>query len=297
MTIFFCPEFLRDLTSHGDANFPRRVLSKILTNDGGFAPDSDDHPYKGVPDLWIRYVSAGNSAYRAIFVRKGVDIYWYRAGEHSVENNLRSPATLAAAVPVAASPIETDVLGEHTRSRYLKSSHPRLLRELIGSRRLVPHKTLTMVSPRISLPLVAPTGDVGRLIDSVFEFGGAVSIITRPPGIRSLDQYNWLAARGVELLIHETVNARLFCFEVDREQLSDATGDKRSIAVVGSAEITNESLNISSASPCEEELCYEIGEDDFDGSHQFIYHLVDAAVPFAVYRASATLKGAANASQ
>lgn len=287
MTIYFCPEFIRDLLSHADVNFARRVLNKVVTNTGQFAPDADDHQYEGLDDFWIRYVSRGNTAYRAIFIRRGSDVYWYRAGEHSVENGLRAPAKLIGAVEIGDTPITADVLGEQARSRYLKSSHPRLLRELIGARRLIPHKMLTLVSPHLSTNLVAPTGEVGRLIDSVIEFGGSVSIITRPPGQRDFGQYQWLAARGADLLIHETVNARLFCFEVDQDQVSNAMGNPRSLAVVGSAEVTEAGLNIGNADPCDEELCYEINEDDLHGSNEFIFHLVDKAVPFDVYREKA----------
>jgi hypothetical protein len=285
MTIFICPEFIRDLVTHADINFARRVLGKVLTNDGGFAPDRDDHQYEGIDNLWIRYVSAGNTAYRAVFVRRGSDIYWYRAGEHKVEDNLRKPVDLATAIKIGASPITPDVLGEHAISRYLKSSHPRLLRELIGARRLIPHKMLTMVSPRLSASLISPTGEVGRLIDSVFEFGGSVSIITRPPSKRDFNQYAWLASRGADLLIHETVNARIFCFEVDQDQVSDVMGNPRSLAVVGSAELTDDGLNVGSRTPCSEELCYEISEDDLDGSTEFILYLVDKSTPFDSYRA------------
>lgn len=287
MTTYFCPEFIRDLLSHADVNFARRVLSKIVTNEGQFAADADDHQYEGLDNFWIRYVSRGNTAYRAIFIRQGRDIYWYRAGEHNVEDRLRAPGDLIGAVEIGDAPVNADVLGEYTRSRYLKSSHPRLLRELIGARRLIPHKMLTMVSPRLSTSLIAPTGAIGRLIDSVFEFGGAVSIITRPPSHRDFGQYQWLAARGTDLLIHETVNARLFCFEVDQEQVSKANGNPRSLAVVGSAEATETGLNIAGANPCDEELCYEINEDDLQGSTEFIFHLLDKAVPFDVYRAQA----------
>src|SRR3569833_2402183 len=140
MATFLCREFVRDLIEHNDANFASRVLSKIIGPDGGFEADADDHRFRGIEDGWIRYVSRQNTAYRAIFLRRGEDVYWYRAGSHSIENRLQAPQDLFGAVAIGETPAGLDALMSHRNPRYLKTSEPRLLREVIASRVLVPQR-------------------------------------------------------------------------------------------------------------------------------------------------------------
>ena len=56
------------------------MLSKVLGRDGSFRLDRDDHRFHGIEDAWIRVVSRGNTAYRVIYIRRGRDVYLYRAG-------------------------------------------------------------------------------------------------------------------------------------------------------------------------------------------------------------------------
>lgn len=284
MTVFFCSDFIRDLAEHGDPNFASRVLSKVVNANGGFEPDADDHRFQGADGAWIRYVSRQNTAYRAIFVRRGQDIYWYRAGGHSVEDRLRIPEHLDVAATVSDPPAGLDALTEHRHPHYTKSTHARFLREVLATRVLVAHRNITLVSPTISMELANPTELVGRLVASVLEFSGTVTTITRPPTTRTLNNYRWLASRGVDLLIHPRLNARLIYFEVDHAQLHPDLSHYRSMAVVGSAELTQRGLNINIAdAEPEEELCYEIEESDLDGAYEFIMHLNDNTTDLETY--------------
>ena len=74
MTVYFLPQFLTDLSTHMDRHFARRVLQKTILRNGTFREDGDDHRYRGLPDVWIRYVSGGRSAYRVIFIRDGTHV-------------------------------------------------------------------------------------------------------------------------------------------------------------------------------------------------------------------------------
>jgi hypothetical protein len=283
MATFLCREFVRDLIEHSDPNFASRVLSKIINADGDFEADADDHRYTGIEDGWIRYISRQNTAYRAIFLRRGPDVYWYRAGSHSIENRLQAPRNLVAAAAVGETPAGLDPLTSHRNPRYLKTSEPRLLREVVASRVLIPHRSLALVTPRLSLALFSPVGLVGRLIDAVLEVSGTVSIITKPPAQRDLNQYRWLAARGVDLLVHQRVNARLLLFEVDHERLDAEMAHIGSIGIVGSSELTEAGLGAAGGDEIQEELCYEIDSGDLDGASEFLLKLADNALPLDVH--------------
>jgi hypothetical protein len=291
MAVYFCPEFIRDLTQHGDANFARRVLEKVITPDGAFVPDADDHRFHGAEGAWIRYVSRQTTAYRAIFIRRGTDIYWYRAGGHSIEDRFRTPRDLAVAAEAGKAPVGLDALTEYRNPHYTKSTHPRYLREVLATRILVAHRNVVLISPTISTNLAAPDGLVGQLINSVIEYEGTVTMITRPPAHRNLSQYRWLAARGVDLLVHQHVNARLFYFEVNSERIHPDLSHHKSIALIGSAELTPKGLNtgLVGEEP-DEELCYEIAFDDLDGSYEFVLHLTDRALDLETYVATNVLR-------
>ena len=278
MAVYFCREFLRDLMEHNDAHFAARVLSKVIGSGGEFEADADDHRYKGIDGAWIRYVSRQTTAYRAIFLRRGDDIYWYRAGSHSIEDRLRPPDELAAAAAVGATPEGFDALTTHRNPRYIKSSEPRLLREVVASRVLLPHKNVALVTPRLSVNLFSPVGLIGRLIDAVIETGGTVTGITKPPAEKDLTQFRWLVSRGVELLVHSKVNARLLLFEVDEDRLDEEMTHIQSIGVVGSSELTDAGLGLAGAQDIHEELCYEIAGEDLDGSTEYLLKLAGDAL-------------------
>jgi hypothetical protein len=290
MAVYFCPEFIRDLAEHGDANFARRVLAKVVAPDGTFAPDADDHRFRGAEGAWIRYVSRQATAYRAIFIQRDGDVYWYRAGGHSIEDRFRSPRALTVSAAVGQAPAGLDALATHRNPRYLKSTHPRYLRDVLATRILVAHRNVTLISPTISNTLANPGELVGRLIDSVIEHNGTVTMITRPPTHRNLHQYRWLAARGVDLLVHQRLSARLFYFEVNSELAHPDLAHYQSIAVIGSAELTPKGLNtgLVSENP-DEELCYEIMADDLDGSYEFMMRLTDDALDLETYVATTAL--------
>jgi hypothetical protein len=278
MATFLCREFVRDLIEHADSRFASRVLAKIVNISGEFEADADDHRYRGIENGWIRYVSTQRTAYRAIFLRRGSDIYWYRAGSHSIEDGLRTPDELVAAAAFGETPAGLDALASHRHPRYLKTTEPRLLREVLASRVLIPHRNVALVTPRFSGTLFSPVGLIGRLIASVLESNGTVTVITKPPSERDLSQYRWLAGRGVDLLVHQRVNARLLLFEIDRDRLDWEMAHVDSVAIVGSSELTEAGIGDASPDERNEELCYEVTADDLDGSLEFLLKLADEAL-------------------
>jgi len=285
MPVFFCKEFIRDLAQHAEPNFAGKVMAKVCNAAGEFEFARDDHRYKGIEGGYIRYISQRPDYYRAIYIRRGDDIYWYRAGRHEVEDRLASPAEPIAGMAIETAPDGVDAMEDHRHPRYTMSVRPRHLREVLAARSLIPHRQLILVSPRLTATTVGPLGLTGKLIDRNIEFGGQVTVITRPPRDADISTYRWLESRGVDLLLHERLNARLYYFEVDVENLDREMTEVRSIAVVGSAELTEHGLNnqLPSGEEPDEELNYEIADDDMDGAMEFCLELIGRSVNLGTY--------------
>lgn len=290
MALYFCKEFIRDLAEHPEPHFAGKVMAKVCNNQGEFEIARDDHEYRGIAGGYIRYISQRPNYYRAIYIRRGDDIFWYRAGRHEVEDRLAPPPELQG-VPLGATPPGVDLVEDHRHPRYTKSLRPRFLREVIAARSIVPHRQLILVSPRLTTSAIGPLGPVGRLTDRAVELGAKVTVITRPPRDADINAYRWLAARGTELLFHSRLNARLYYFEVDEAKLDPELSNVKSIAVVGSAELTEAGLNQQPAQgeTADEELCYEIGEDDIDGAMEFCLELTDGTIDLQGYLAQRNL--------
>lgn len=289
MAIFFCKEFIRDLAENPDPHFAGKVMAKICGADGSFEPAKEDHRFKGIEGGFIRYISQRPNYYRAIYIRRGDDVYWYRAGRHHVEDRLEPPADLVVVGEVGASPAGVDAMEKHRYPRYTKSVRPRYLREVIASRTLIPHKHLVLVSPSLTKTMIAPTGPIGILTDRAQQLGAYVTVITRPPRDSDIEAYRWFASRGVELRLHSNLNARLYYFEVDSKRLDSELAHIKSIAIIGSAELTESGFNYVGSgaqqiiSSVTEELCYEIAESDIEGAMEFCLELTDATVDFDTF--------------
>jgi hypothetical protein len=294
MPLYFSPEFIGDLQQHGDANFAKRVLQKVV--DGTeLRPDGKDHRYHGIQNAWIRYVSRGNSAYRVIYVRRGADVFLYRAGEHAIEDNLTSPGELSG-IPIEAisapSPAKSyDVGSQHSqislspaaplRSPLLKNFAMRYLKTALLSRRLVPHKRVTLISPFLSIELFEMSNIFGKMLFDLIGEGTEVHLITRPPSPKELGAFERLEERDLVLHFHETLHAKLFIFEIDegRGRSHDET-----IAILGSANLTQSGLAFCPRA--NEELCYELRGTEIEGAVEFAAYLKLSAVDLQHIRLS-----------
>lgn len=288
MPLYFCPEFIGDLQEHGDANFAKRVLQKVV--DGTeLRPDAKDHRYHGIQGAWIRYVSRGSSAYRVIYVRRGEDIFLYRAGEHSVEDNLASPGALSGPSVAEVSvegllpdtpqyivphgPATSNVIKEPPRSPFLKNYSTRYLKVAMLSRRLVPHKRVTLVSPYLSIELFEMSNIFGKMLFDFIGDGAEVNLITKPPNPREMGAFERLEQRSVSLHFHETLHAKLFIFELDEARIRS---HDEPIAILGSANLTQSGLAFSTRA--NEELCYELRGSEIQGALEFATYLKLSAV-------------------
>lgn len=290
MPVFLLPDFIADLQGHNDAHFARRVLQKTFLADGGFRLDPDDHPYHGIKDAWIRYVSRKKTAYRVIFIRKGENIYLFRAGEHSVEDRQCGPTTgaLEAAVPVDSTGLgAAAMIPESARERPAavppplnrfkrNSPHPQIYREIF-SRRNLPHKDIWLVSPFVNGDLFAPTKAWGKLLLDQVEDGASISLITAPPKDKNIDWMEKLSERNIGIFVYPRLHTKLYCFVFDEDRRYDPGlrgGDRySSLILVGSSNLTSAGMAIGDRG-WNEELCYSVPENEIGSVEEYVAELM-----------------------
>lgn len=291
MPVFLLPDFIADLQEHNDAHFARRVLQKTIRPDGSFRPDSDDHPYHGIEDGWIRYVSRRRTAYRVIFLRKGENIFLFRAGEHSVEDRLNGPVdgAMEAAVPVddgrpevaaalADAPArERPAAAPPPVNRFKRNiPNPQIHREIF-SRRNLPHKDIWLVAPFVNKDLFAPTKPFGRFLLDQVEDGASVALITAPPKDKNIEWMERLAERNVGIFVYPRLHSKLYCFVFDENRRYDTGlrgGDRySSLILVGSSNLTGVGMAIGDQR-CNEELCYAVPENEIGFVEEYVAELM-----------------------
>lgn len=285
------PSFISDLQKQSDANFARRVFMKLFDGDGDFREDGNDHRYHGIPNAWIRYISRGTTAFRVIYIRDGSDVHIYRAGPHSVEDNLVGPKALslkvlassgenpalsggAASSAIAGAPASAP---EPDIGRLICSLRTPTLQQAILARSLQPHRDVTLVSPYLSLELLARTAKLGRMLDRQLEDGSRVTLITRPPNPDSLAPFNDLEARGVALLFHPRLHAKLYSFKAAPERARPYASPLTDMIVLGSANLTASGFAGTRESG-NEELSYSIPLVGADEVESFLAMLALEAV-------------------
>jgi hypothetical protein len=291
MPVLLLPDFIADLQAHNDAHFARRVLQKTIRPDGSFRPDSNDHPYHGIEDCWIRYVSRGHTAYRVIFLRKGEDIYLFRAGEHSVEDRLNGPVDGAAerAVPLnnggpdAAAAIAAVTARERRDAepppinRFRRNlPHPQIHHEIF-SRRNLPHKDIWLVAPFVNGELFAPTQPFGKLLLDQVEDGASVALITAPPKDKNIEWMERLSERKVAIFVYPRLHSKLYCFVFDENRRYEPglrEGDfYSSLILVGSSNLTSTGMALGDRR-WNEELCYSVPENELGFVEEYVAELM-----------------------
>lgn len=295
MPVFLMTEFIADLRTHADANFARRVLQKTLLKNGNFRESSDDHRYHGMDDVWIRYVSQGNSAYRVIYIRLGTNVYLYRAGEHAIEDRLSAPQDEAfdRALPigdadgkVAAIKREASITTfssmqlpiESPPNRFLRNNPFPDIHRTLFSRRMLPHSDIWLVAPYIDPALLQPTAQFGKLIFEQVEDGASTMLITAPP--RKDQDIEWLEQleeRDVAVCFYPRLHSKLFCFVLDENRkyergLPDAS-KLSSLLLVGSANLTAAGVALDTKK-WNEELCYMIPEAELTHVETYVAELM-----------------------
>jgi hypothetical protein len=286
--IHLCPEFLADLQSHGNSNFIKQVLSKCFSSDGKFCSNVDDHRYKGIEDAWIRYVSRGSSAFRAIYIKKGTNIYWYRVGEHSIEDHLPQPGNLDLSIKIEDAPATIQVKSEETtshgnwdnwlgRTNFLKTTSRKYLRDELLHRRFIPHKEIFLVSPFISLNLLRPTTQFGLNLFKAIENGCDVTVITARPKRERADELSRIEQLGINILCLDNLHAKIYYYDVDFEKLPIQVKDAKSTVIIGSSNLTEAGLGLERGKRCNDELCVQLPDSYMEEAYEYIAGLATRA--------------------
>ena len=291
MPVFLLPDFIADLQEHKDAHFARRVLQKTVRPDGGFRTDPDDHPYNTIKDAWIRYVSRKRTAYRVIFLRKGGNIYLFRAGGHSIEDNLTAPTAGAMEASVSVDDGGSMVVTARTAmsmqewstkppppaNRFRRNiPHPQIHREIF-SRRNLPHKDIWLVAPFVSGDLFAPTKHFGKLLLDQAEDGASVTVITAPPKNKNIEWMEKLSERQVSIFVYPRLHSKLYCFIFDENRRYESglrESDRySSLILIGSSNLTAMGMALTDRQP-NEELCYSVPENEISFVEEYVAELM-----------------------
>lgn len=285
MTLLFTPSFIEDLQSADDARLIKRVLSHCSDGSGNFLPERNDHRYEGIENAWIRYVSMSKAAYRIIYIRRGADVYLYRVGPHSVEDNL-APLRSFSGIPLSALQVAERPKGElGQQGDLVKTSDVIMLSTLVRSMIHVPHKEIVLVSPYYSAAVLDPKAPFGRFLDRAVEENTIVHFITKGTDSTDLDFFAGLEKRGVFVYFHPRLHAKMYLFDVNTDQLNVYTRDVQATAIIGSANLTDMGLALAGDGGGNEELCYRLPPQQFSEARDHAAWLINQSADFVRFRA------------
>lgn len=305
--------FIGDLVQTGDSALAGRALRKCFDPQGHFIEQAKgDHRYKGIEDAWIRKISKGM---RIIYIRDGNAVTLFRAGQHSIEDNL-SPPTDLDGVLVAATDIEeamntgpgqaardfaqswtaSDSLGEDESegatdrgSRLLFNHAERFLYGNLLGRRFLPHKDVYLVSPYLSPSMLRSTHPFGQMLDELIEGGAAIWLVTRPPlSAADLAPYNDLEARGISVFLNSSLHAKVYAFILNRDLLKPNQQSSSDFVALGSANLTFAGINPYGLRKknFQFEMSYQAHDRDWAEIERFILHVTELGTELRVVRAN-----------
>jgi len=273
MAIHILPSFVEDLKSHDDHRLVKRALEQINLKQQDLGSSANDHRYKGIDGAWIRYLSAGKSAYRLIYIRRGGDIYLYRAGNHDIEDRLSQPRFDGVVSLDAASPKFNCLQAGNSRGvdvgELLHTTEPIKVWQAITRMFHIGHKEIWLVSPFLSLNLLARRGVIGRFLDRAIEENTVVVLVTRPPStVEELKEFEDMDRRGFICYFHQKLHSKLYLFEIEPNSLSKYNHHQGNVAIIGSSNLTDSGLSINDYSG-NEELCYELPNIQFANAKRY----------------------------
>jgi len=283
MPLKIMTEFLNDLKEVGDPKFVRHVLNHTIAEDGTLKPDKDDHRYDGIADGWIRYVTGGKTAYRVIYLRKGDDVYLYRAGRHSVEDRLAQPTELELALNVTAlRPDPAPVGGPSPGAVLLKTTEGKRLSKYLLSMYHFKHKEIYIVAPFIDLALLDKRHHFGRFLDRAVEDDTLVAVVTTPQDSSGLPAFQDLERRGINVFFLNGLHAKLYIFEIDSANGSRWQQGTPCAIVVGSSNFTFPGTGLDDR-PANEELCCSLPQPMLEDVKNYAVRLTNRADDYVKY--------------
>ena len=254
-----------DLLSIDDKSFCQRVIKQVFERDGSFRTGQNDHRYRGVENAWIRYISRGSTAYRLIYLRRGNEIYLYRAGTHSIENRVSPPVDFSGVA-------EVDAVTQVVEGRSFSKESSDLGNILVSRKRFdeqlicdyfermyhLGHVEIFLISPFVDFDLLQRHKPLGRFLDRQIEEGAVVSLLTEY--VENLEDFKIceeLGDRDVNMLFLRKLHAKLYLFEIDTKKISRYFDDQiPKVAILGSSNLTERGLGFSRDDTANWELCY-----------------------------------------
>ncbi len=276
MAVHITKEFLNDLREADDLRFVRQVLNHTIDRDGDFADDKDDHRYKDIDDAWIRCVSKGATAFRVIFIRKGSDIYLYRAGHHDIEDHLAPARSFSSSITLAEGPIKQpqEYKEQVPQQIFLKNSEPAFINKFLISMYHLRHHEIYIVSPFLDLPILSSKHHFGRFLDKAKEEGTDVILITLPPkNDDEITVFRDLELRDIRVFFLPRLHTKLYIFNVDLESRTFYQRGVFGTAVLGSSNLTCPGLGFDELQP-NEELCSTFHTDRIDELKDYVLKLM-----------------------
>ena len=286
------PQLLEDLRAADDPRFVRRIIGQIVDADGGFKRGQNDHRFRGIENGWIRYISRGVTAYRLIYIQKGEDIYLYRAGGHSVEDNLSAPSRIEVSASIRSTDFnQLEVAGGSAISsdfgEFLKTSSPQYLSTYLHALFHVGHKEIVLISPFLTEGLLEVHSHLGRFLNKMVEEGANVFLVTRPVEAARLPTFARLEERGILVFFNESLHSKLYVFEINRDTLSYYNREMHEAAIIGSANLTTAGTGLEGEAT-NEELCFRLPDSKFEEARQYSMWLMNHSEDFVKYRNKST---------
>jgi hypothetical protein len=286
MKLLLSAAFVRDLRDAIHPDFVCRVLGSLVDDHGHFKADRNDHRYSGIADAWIRYASAGKTAFRVIYIRRADLVLLYRAGFHSVEENLPVPKPSDAAIELTDwAPHYEPPPSFLDLGLLLSTTKPTLLRTAIGQMFHVQHHEIVLISPFVDHALFNRMHFFGRFLDKAMEEDTLVSLITRLPDETSAQFYQSLEERGINVFFHKSLHSKLFLFDVDPVRQGARDSLLPRTAIVGSANLTESGICFAGEGG-NEELCYRVPAYKFDEVRDYVNWVTRESVDFNTYKRS-----------
>ncbi|QQP99555.1 hypothetical protein [Lysobacter enzymogenes] len=230
-------QFVNDLLGNGDAHFAKKIFGHVYAEAEGIANNKDDHRYHGIDNAWIRYASRGRTAYRIIYVVRSGRLIFYRCGQHSVEDSVVDPR-LESDDLVELEVIEDEVENMTKPLSILSTNRQPYIYSALLGRRLIPNKSVYLVSPFIDPTILARGHRLGQTLDSIRGDGSEVIVITCADQVAQFGNlHKDLAARGIELVFLPKLHSKIYLFltDTDRQHITAATP---SLGIIGSSNLT-----------------------------------------------------------
>lgn len=309
-------DFISDLVQVGNSDLAGRALRKCFDGGGRFIEQSkEDHRYTTIKDAWIRKISKGM---RIIYVKSGADVLLYRAGEHSVEDDLHAPRPVEAVLveggrieeameasfgrarkDYARAVEDLDLSDDEVRahdvrvgaSRLLYNHGERFLYSNLLGRRYLPHKDVYLVSPYLSHSLLRSTHVFGQMLDELKEAGATIWLVTLPPRtVDDLQPFLELEARGFNVFFNDSVHAKVYAFVLNRDQLKPNQMRSEDFVAVGSANLTRSGINPNGLlkKNVQYEITYQSHPADWSDIERFVLHVTELGTELGTLRATLT---------